>query len=176
MTVLSKFLFLLTVAFSAASTADRSPVNLDLKDLSGVAQSLSQYRGKIVVLNFWATWCEPCEEEMHEFVDIRKKFSVDDVSIVGASLDDEVSQRKIPKFMRQQKMQFPVWIGATVDDLQKLGLGEGVPGTIFLDREGRVIARVKGPISKKELKERLEWALANKGEYPVPVLDHFSKH
>lgn len=155
---------------------DELPVELQLKDLSGADQSLSMYRGKVVVLNFWATWCEPCEEEMHDFVDANKKFSRQDLVILAASLDDATSQKNVPKFVKQEKMAFPVLVGATTDHLHQLGLGEGVPGTVFLNRDGKIVARVLGQIKKKELKERIEWALANSAEYPVPVLDHFAKH
>jgi peroxiredoxin len=159
------------------SSADRDqPPSLKLKDLSGSDQSLAMYKGKVVVLNFWATWCEPCEEEMHEFVDANKKFSSNDVVILAASLDDEKSQKNIPKFVKRQKMTFQVLTGATVEHLRDLGLGEGVPGTVILNREGKIVARVLGQISKKELRERIEWTLANEsGEFPTPLLDHFRK-
>jgi len=170
-------LLALLLLSSSVSSSDRDqPPGLKLKDLSGSDQSLAMYRGKVVVLNFWATWCEPCEEEMHEFVDANKKFSSNNVVILAASLDDETSQKNIPKFVKRQKMTFQVLTGATVEHLHELGLGEGVPGTVILNREGKIVARVLGQISKKELRERIEWTLANEsGEFPTPLLDHFRK-
>jgi cytochrome c biogenesis protein CcmG, thiol:disulfide interchange protein DsbE len=177
MKTVTKLLALLLLRSSLGTSSDMDlPVSLELKDLSGTKQSLSIYKGKVVVLNFWATWCEPCEEEMHEFVDANKRFSSNGVVFLAASLDDETSQKNISKFVKRQKMTFQVLTGATVEHLQKLGLGEGVPGTVILNREGKIVARVLGPISRKELRERIEWTMANNsGDYPMPVLDHFRK-
>lgn len=176
MKTLATLLALLLLSLSLSSSDRDQPVSLKLKDLFGTDQSLAIYKGKVVVLNFWATWCEPCEEEMHVFVDANKRFSTNDVVFLAASLDDETSQKNIPKFVKRQKMTFQVLTGATVEQLQTLGLGEGVPGTVILNREGKIVARVLGPISRKELRERIEWTVANdSGDYPMPVLDHFRK-
>jgi thiol-disulfide isomerase/thioredoxin len=176
-TFVQLFLLLALCSFGWASSASGQPPTLALKDLAGSEQSLSMYKGKVIVLNFWATWCGPCEEEMHEFVDADKKFRANDVVVLAASLDDESSKKNIPKFVKRQKMTFPVLTGATVDDLQRLGLGEGVPGTVILNRNGKIIARILGPVSRKELRERIEWTLVNdSAEYPLALLDHFKKH
>src|SRR5438445_8536821 len=110
MTLFPKFLSVLLLAL-AGNVSGNEPASLELKDLSGANQSLADYRGKVVVLNFWATWCEPCDQEMHDFVDARKKFPAEQVFVIAASLDDAASQKNIPKFAKRQKMSFPIWVG-----------------------------------------------------------------
>ena len=73
------------------------------------------------------------------------------------SLDDDKSQGKIPAFVRDHYIGFPIWVGASGDDLDRLDMGPAVPATAFLDQQGRIVARVSGEIRPEEIKERLEW-------------------
>ena len=93
-------------------------------------------------MNFWATWCGPCNDEMPIIVDIEKEYRSRGVVFVAASLDDAKTKSKIPTFVSKYQVGFPVWYGATGDDLEKLGMGEAVPDTAFIDQEGRIVARV----------------------------------
>jgi thiol-disulfide isomerase/thioredoxin len=134
-----------------------SPAELNLTDLDGRKVHLKDYRGKIVVLNFWATWCVPCKEEMPMFVSVEKQWAAKGIVFIGASLDDRAAQKNIPGFLKTFDIDFPIWKGATGDDLAKLGMGEAVPDTAFLDEEGEIVMRVLGEIKKNELLERLQW-------------------
>jgi thiol-disulfide isomerase/thioredoxin len=148
-----------------------APAELDLKDLEGKAVHLSDYRGKAVVLNFWATWCVPCKEEMPMFVEVERKWSARGVVFIGASLDDRKTQRNVPDFLQKFHVDFPVWIGADGDHLDKLGMGDAVPATAFLDEKGIIFARVQGEIKREELEERLNWAAGNRSSpAPKPLL------
>src|SRR6266550_7088411 len=71
---------------------------LALRDITGAEHSLEEYRGKIVVLNFWATWCLPCKYEMPLLVNLQNRYP-DRIVVVGASLDDKETQKRIPKFV-----------------------------------------------------------------------------
>lgn len=133
-----------------------SAVNLPFRDLKGNKVSVKDYRGKPVVLNFWATWCVPCRTEMPLFVEAEKTYGSRGVVFVAASLDDRQSRPRIPDFVSEFKIGFPVWTGASTMDLEDLKLGKALPATAFLDREGRIVARVLGPVTKEELYERLE--------------------
>lgn len=146
----------------AAATAD-----LSLKDLQGKAVHLRDLRGKRVVLNFWATWCVPCNDEMPMFVEVEKRWAPRGVIFIAASLDDRKTQKSIPDFLRKFQIDFPVWTGATGDDLFKLGMGEAVPATAFLDQDGTIVARVQGEIHRRELEDRLDWLTGGRS-LPAP--------
>jgi thiol-disulfide isomerase/thioredoxin len=133
------------------------PVGLTLKDLKGQRARLQDYRGKVVVLNFWATWCLPCAKEMPTLVEAAREYGPQGVVFVAVSLDDRTTRPKIQDFVEKFQIDFPVWQGASTMDLQDLKLGEAVPATAFIDRDGRIVARVLGQIPKDQLKERLDW-------------------
>ena len=111
---------------------------LVLKDASGERVRLSDYRGKVVVLNFWATWCGPCLDEMPMLVEMEKEYGSRGVVFVGASLDDARTSGQIPDFLARYRVKYPIWYGATGDDVARFGLGEAVPDTVFIDPEGQV--------------------------------------
>lgn len=151
---------------------DAAPA-LSLRDAQSNPASLDQYKGKIVVLNFWATWCGPCADEMSWLVAIEKQYGDRGVVVIGVSLDDSKSQRKVPKFIQKKKINFPVWLGGTTEDLKRFGLGEGLPATAFINREGRIEGRVLGMLRKRDLRHRVEWLLGNRqGDPPQPLVNN----
>jgi hypothetical protein len=108
------------------------------------------------------------------FADAAKKYG-DRVQMLAVSLDDNSTRDKIPGFAEKQKMSFPILLGDTAA-MQKLGLGEGVPATAFVDADGKIVARVLGEVTKEELKERLEWLLAGKsGKEPAELVNNLNK-
>ena len=153
---------LIAIVLFLSSAPSSSPADLNLSDMSGKKVHLKDYRGKIVVLNFWATWCGPCREEMPMLVESEKAWGPKGVVFIGASLDEKKTQKEIPAFLAKHGVTFPVWIGASGDHLDKLGMGEAVPDTAFLDAEGFILFRVQGEIKKAELDERLEWITGNR--------------
>ncbi len=149
------------------------PVDLTFKDLKGQRVRLREYRGKTVVLNFWATWCVPCREEMPMFVEIQKEYADKGVVFVAVSIDDRESRPKIPDFIAKFNISFPVWTGGSTMDLDDLKLGGGVPATAFIDQEGRIVARILGQVPKDQLKERLDWLTGDRrGPAPNPLVQH----
>src|SRR5437763_7035788 len=130
------------LVFSAAGISSASrPVNLPFKDLDGRKVRPSDLRGKIVVLNFWATWCLPCRAEMPILVQAEKDYSPRGVVFIAVSLDERQTRPKVPDFMGEFHIGFPVWVGASSMDLADLKLGQALPATAFLDRDGRIADR-----------------------------------
>ena len=160
-------------AESGQTTAPDEPAILALQDLSGSGQSLEQFRGRIVVLNFWATWCVPCREEMPIFVRAREDYQARGVEVIGASADDASTRDQIEPFIEEFGIRFPIWLGATVKDMELFGLGATLPATAFIDRDGRVVARILGLVEEHELTERIDWLLSDRaGQPPPPLVDH----
>ncbi len=129
---------------------------LALKDLTGAQQSLASYRGRVVVLNFWATWCEPCKKEMPDLSSIQNDYAAFGVQVIGAAGDAAADSAKVMKFIREFKINFPVWVGATTEDMERFGVGSVLPATVIIDKSGKVVRREIGIIKPAELREFLD--------------------
>ncbi len=140
---------------------------LSLKSIDGQRVRLSDYRGRVVVLNFWATWCVPCAAEIPMLVQAEKYYSPKGVVFIAASVDDRKSKKSVPNFVNRYNVGFPVWLDATTPDLLRLGMGTAVPATAFLDQEGRIVARIEGQMREGDLRERLDWLLGDRSK-PAP--------
>jgi thiol-disulfide isomerase/thioredoxin len=151
-------------------------VQLSLRDTQGNIQEINKYKGKIVVLNFWATWCVPCRHEMPLLAEMQKRYQDKGVVVLGASVDDEKSQPQIQPFAEKNKIAFPLLVGATTDQMQELQLGEAIPATAFFDVDGNLIARVLGELDKSDLQNRLEWMLGkHHGKAPAAFVNGSQK-
>lgn len=133
---------------------------LALKDLFGVEQRLASYRGRVVVLNFWATYCVPCRKEMPDLAAIQNEYAALGVQVIGAAADTIADQQKVRQFIKETKLNFPVWLGASAEDMQRFGLGSALPGTVVIGRDGKIVAAFKGVIKVAELKKQLDSLLA----------------
>jgi thiol-disulfide isomerase/thioredoxin len=174
------FLFLLPLSAEAQAEARAhgAPQELALRDLAGEERRLEEYRGKVVVLNFWATWCVPCREEMPMLERVAQQYAARGVVIVGASADAPETQEKIAPFVAELALTFPIWTGATTEHMQAFELGTALPATVLLDRDGRIAFRILGPLDEHELTERIEWLLADaaaRGPKPEATLDTFTR-
>jgi peroxiredoxin len=148
----SILVFLLCLAAAAGPIQPR----LSLKDVDGKTHTLADYHGKIVVLNFWATWCVPCKEEMPFFAEAQKKYGERNVVILAASLDDDKTKKYVHRFAQSYKMDFPILLDATTDLMKEFGLGDRVPSTIFLDAQGNLAGKIEGQARKKDLFNHIE--------------------
>jgi thiol-disulfide isomerase/thioredoxin len=156
----------------ASPTSGATPAaELALKDLQGHPHDLTEFRGKVVVVNFWATWCIPCREEMPIFVRLQERRSADGVQVIGASADQAGDERAVAAFVQEQGINFPIWIGATTVDMERLGLGAALPATAILDRDGSVVARAAGIIDEAGLDRWIDWLLGDRsGRAPPPPI------
>jgi len=164
---------LAVLAVALAPAADPPRAELSLHDSSGKKVHLRDLRGKPVILNFWATWCVPCNAEMPMLVSLEREYAPRGVLFLAASLDTAKTSGAIPAFVARYQVGFPVWRGATVDDLDRLDLGNAVPSTAFLDSGGRIVARILGQARPEEVRERLDWLTGGPaGEAPQAVVKH----
>ncbi len=129
---------------------------LALKDLTGAEQSLAGYRGRVVVLNFWATWCEPCKKEMPDLSAIQNEYAALGVQVIGAAGDAAADSAKVLKFIREYKLNFPIWVGASSSDMERFGVGTVLPATVIVDREGKIVWREIGIFKPAELRKELD--------------------
>jgi thiol-disulfide isomerase/thioredoxin len=150
----------LTVVSSSPEATQNSVVGseaeLSLRDLSGIEQRLSAFRGRVVVLNFWATWCVPCRKEMPDLAAIQNDYAAFGVQVVGASGDQFAEREKVIQFIKQTKINFPVWLGATTEDMRRFGVGPGLPATVIIGRDGKIAVLYPGVIKQAELKKELD--------------------
>jgi peroxiredoxin len=138
--------------------------NFTLRGADGKKISLSDYKGKAVLINFWATWCAPCKVEMPWFVSLHKQYAGEGFEILGVSEDDaNVTRAQILKFGRQEGIDYPLLMG---DDAvsHKYGGVEFLPTSYFVGRDGKVVAETAGLASKDQVEANIKKALAAKGE------------
>lgn len=146
----------------AGDVSGKPAPEFELKDLNGKTVHLSDYRGKAVVLNFWATWCPPCKVEMPWFVDLQERYGSQGLVILGVALDD-ASKEQIAKFASDMKLNYPVLIGED-KVAQAYGGVEMLPTTFYIDRNGKVTERVFGLLDRKEIEENAVKVLESKAE------------
>jgi peroxiredoxin len=125
---------------------------LSLPDAAGKEQSMGQWRGKVVVVNFWATWCAPCREEMPEFVRAQTEFGARGLQFVGIAVDQA---DKVDQFAKELGLNYPTLIGGygAVELSKTLGNRvAALPFTIIVDRQGRVAHTQLGPLKPDQLR------------------------
>jgi peroxiredoxin len=133
-----------------------------LKDLHGRAVSLSQFRGKVVILNLWMTTCPPCKKEMPMLQQLQKKYANQGVVVVGISADEKANTAA--SFARTLGVTYPLLIHPALmiseSEQQKFGL-LGLPTTYILDKTGSVRKKVIGFLDKEDIEQALEEVLSN---------------
>jgi len=118
-------------------------------DLKGKTISLSDYKGKVLFLNFWATWCPPCRAEIPDFVEAYNQYKDKGMVIIGLSVD-QMSAEDLLSFVAGHKMSYPIAF-ATQDVIEDYKPGNYIPSTIFIDKQGQIRHKKVGAISKEEL-------------------------
>ena len=145
------------VAAGDGCAADAPAANLDftLKDMSGKDVRLADLKGKVVLLNFWATWCGPCRMEIPWFVEFQAKYDGQGFRAIGVSVDDPVEA--LPPFAKQFKINYPLLVGADREDLQNAyGPMIGIPVSILISRDGKVCKKHLGPVSKEQFESEIK--------------------
>lgn len=131
--------------------------NLDftLKDLNGDDVSLSAFKGKVILLDFWATWCGPCKVEIPYFIDLYTEYQAQGFQVFGFDVDDPLPT--LTAYVKRMKMNYPVLIGQGRDDvLEAFGPMPGLPTTVIIGRDGRVCSSHTGLTEKAVFEEAIK--------------------
>ncbi len=150
---------------SKSSVLLAAPV-VSFKDLQGSDVTLAGYKGKVVVVNFWATWCEPCQVEIPWMIEMQQKYGARGFTILGVAMDDD-GKAAVEPFVRKQRfdvngqqtaMNYPIVLGN--DDIaQKFGGLIGLPTTIVISRDGKIVKRFIGLANRDSLAKEIEGQL-----------------
>ena len=133
--------------------------DFELKSLEGKTVRLSDYKGKAVLLNFWATWCGPCKIEMPWFVELQKQYAAQGLEVLGVAMDDS-GEETIAKFAREMGVNYPILVGKEAVG-EAYGVVQFLPTTIYINRQGRVVERVFGLVSHSEIEDSIKKALGS---------------
>lgn len=147
------FLMISLVSFSNSAKAP----DFNLKDQYGVVHSLENYKGKVIFLNFWATWCPPCKKEMPDVESIYKEYGENkkDVVILGVNSEKE---NEVKKFLKDRGYTFPTVIDENSEVMRKYFI-QAFPTSFVIDKEGNVYGYVMGGLTKEQIKQVIEEVL-----------------
>lgn len=124
-----------------------------LKNLRGGNARLADYKGKVVLINLWATWCAPCKAEMPELVKLQKEYQARGLQILGVTYPDE-PRTSVKRIVRRFNLNYPVIFG-TQEFLDAYQIGEIMPVTVVVDRDGKMRERILGILDREEFKEKV---------------------
>jgi peroxiredoxin len=146
------------IAATGANMKGGAAPDFTLQSLDGKTVRLSDFHGKAVLLNFWATWCQPCKIEMPWFVELQKQYGPEGLQVVGIAMDD-ASPQDIAKFAKELGVNYPVLIGKeTVGDAY--GGVQFLPATFYIGRDGKVVDKVFGLKGRSEIEDNVKKSLA----------------
>src|SRR5579872_5953417 len=123
---------------SLSAWATKNVRKLSLRDLDGNKVHAADYQGKVLVLNFWATWCGPCKEELPRLGTMAQQYSGQNVAFVLVSIDEAKKLSAVKSYVTQQNLALPVWVGGSVDLLEELSGSNIVPATLVIDEKGEI--------------------------------------
>jgi thiol-disulfide isomerase/thioredoxin len=151
-----------TTSIRAPKKGDMAP-DFTLKVLGekGKTMQLSSLKGKGVIVNFWATWCEPCKIELPWLVELQKKYGPEGLQIIGVA-DDESGEKSISAFAQKMGINYPILLGTDQVADQYGGL-DGLPTSFFIDRSGKVVDVLIGIDSESRLEDSIKKSLGQGG-------------
>lgn len=146
------FLFIIQPVLAASQTTPAP--SLALKDLNGRTVRLSDYKGKVVLINFWATWCPPCRAEMPNLVKMQREYRTRGLRVIGITYPPE-RRAQVRRFVARLKVNYPVALG-TRQTKALFDSGEVLPLTVVINREGVVSDIIRGIISPEEFDQKIK--------------------
>lgn len=148
---------LLAAACQPTGPMGEKPLDLSLPGLDGKTVSLSDYKGKVVLVDFWATWCDPCKAEVPELIELQKKLGPKGFVILGASMDEETAE--VPKFAKAYGINYPVLLVGS-ERAPKGWVVPGLPTAYLIAKDGTPVLRLFGSKSVEKLAAEVEAQLA----------------
>ena len=146
----------MAIAFSTASVSGQevNAPEFKLRDLNGHLVRLSDYQGKVVLINFWATWCPPCRAEMPELVRLQREHAKQGLQIVGITYPPERKDR-VRRFAKSLKVNYPIILG-THELKARFSSDETMPLTVVVDRDGKISDIISGILLREEVDEKIK--------------------
>lgn len=141
----------LVVLLGGMTTVRAEPVDFSLPDMQGVERKLSEFRGKWVVVNYWATWCPPCLTEIPELVDFHEDHKDTDAVVLGVNFED-ISLKGLQQFTEEYFLNYPVLREKPAPN-SALGPIPGLPTTYLISPQGEIVARQVGPVTAKRISD-----------------------
>ena len=134
-----------------------APLDFTLKDVNGVDVNLASFKGKVILINFWATWCGPCRVEIPDLIELQGAYR-DDLVVLGIDVLDEFS--RVEAFAREMKVNYPMLDANNREDVEKAyGPMWGLPTSVVVDRDGKVHRKHSGIATKEQLEQYVQSAL-----------------
>jgi thiol-disulfide isomerase/thioredoxin len=155
--LLAALAFTGVAAFASASVVGQPAPALTFKDLAGNEVSLAALKGKVVVVDFWATWCGPCLMEIPGYIEMQKKLGPDGLVVIGVSLDQK-GPKHVQRFAAQKGMNYTVVMGDS-DAVDAFGGFEVIPTTFLIGRDGRILHEKSGAMESAEYEALVRKAL-----------------
>ncbi|MDH5180388.1 MAG: TlpA family protein disulfide reductase [Gammaproteobacteria bacterium] len=144
---------ILSLLLLTACSLQATPIEFSAYDLNGKLHKLSDYRGKWVVVNYWATWCPPCLDEIPELVEFHEKHRDKDAVVLGINHED-VSKEELKSFVEQYFISYPV-LKAKPGVSSPFGMIHGLPTTFLIDPNGEMVAGKTGGVTQQDLEEAI---------------------
>lgn len=137
----------------AAAAGKAAPLHFTLKDMNGVDVKLESFKGKVILINFWATWCGPCRVEIPYLIELQRQYA-DDLVVLGVSVDD--TAEKLKPYATEMKVNYPMLVGNGRQDFQDAyGPFWGIPVSVYVGRDGRIHKKHSGIASKEQIEHEI---------------------
>jgi len=137
----------------AAATSRKAAPNFSLDDSEGKTIRLADFQGKVVLLDFWATWCHGCMTEIPWFMEFQGKYKADGLAVIGVSVDDD-GWKSVKPFLAERKFNYPIVVGN--QGLEKLYSVEAPPVAVLIDREGKIVETHQGVVDKDAFENQIK--------------------
>ncbi len=141
------------IVFAQANKAEKIP-SVILKDLNGKTVNLDDFKGKVILLNFWATWCPPCRAEIPELTKWQKEYENQGLQIIGITYPP-TNRKTVRSFVRQNEINYPILFGSKKTK-ELFTTTDTMPFSVVIDRDGKIRERIEGVIFAEEFDEKIK--------------------